>query len=54
MFILSLFERIIRTFALSYSNELEQYIISHEPKSEADVERLTSQYLSRKNRSFTF
>lgn len=54
MFVLSIFERIVKTFALSYGSELEQYIISHEPKSEADIERLTNQYLYRKNRSFTF
>jgi hypothetical protein len=54
MFILSIIERITRTFALSYGSELEQYITSHEPKSEADVERLTNQYLYRKNKSFTF
>ena len=54
MFILSIFERITRTFALSYGSELEQYITSHEPKSEADIERLTNQYLYRKNKSFTF
>lgn len=54
MSILSIFERIVRTFALTYGSELEQYIISHDPKSEADVERLTNQYLYRKNKSFTF
>ena len=54
MFILSIFERITRAFALNYGSELEQYITSHEPKSEADIERLTNQYLYRKNKSFTF
>ena len=54
MFILSIFERITSTFALTYGSDLEQYITSHEPKSEADVERLTNQFLYRKNRSFTF
>jgi hypothetical protein len=53
MIILSLIERIIRTLALSYGSDLEQYIVSHEPKTEADVERLTNQYLYRKNKSFT-
>ena len=54
MFILSIFERITKQFVLSNGSELEQYITSHEPKSEADVERLTNQYLYRKNKSFTF
>lgn len=54
MFILSIVERIIKTFDLSHGSELEQYITSHEPKSEADIERLTNQYLYRKNKSFTF
>ena len=54
MIILSIFERIVRTFASSYGSELEQYITSHEPKCEADIERLTNQYLYRKNRAFTF
>ena len=54
MFILSIIERITNTFGLSYGSDLEQYIVSHEPKTEADVERLTNQFLYRKNRSFTF
>jgi translation elongation factor P/translation initiation factor 5A len=54
MIILSIIERITKRFALSNGSELEQYITSHEPKCEADIERLTNQYLYRKNRSFTF
>ena len=54
MIILSIFERITKKFARSYGSDLENYITSHEPKTEADIERLTNQYLYRQNQSFTF
>lgn len=55
MFLLSIFERITSKFALTYGRDLEQYINSHDPKSAADVERLTQRYQYKQNyQSLTF
>jgi hypothetical protein len=33
-----------KKFAATYSSRLEEYIISHDPKTEADVEKLTIEF----------
>ena len=44
MWILNKIERFFRKFADSYSSKLEEYIVSHDPQNEADVERLTIEF----------
>jgi hypothetical protein len=45
MRILNFIERFFsKRFADSYSSKLEEYIISHDPKTEADVEKLTIEF----------
>jgi hypothetical protein len=36
----------------SYGTELEKYIVSHDPKDTADVERLASEYQLKQSRNF--
>lgn len=44
MWILKKIEGYFSKFARSYSSELEKYIVSHNPQTEADVERLTAEF----------
>lgn len=44
MWVLNLIEEFLSKFSYSYSSKLEEYIISHDPKTEADVERLTFEF----------
>jgi len=47
MWILNKLERFFSKFKDSYSSRLEEYIISHNPQTEADVERLTIEFHKR-------
>lgn len=44
MWILRKIEEFFSKFANSYSSKLEEYIVSHNPQTEADVERLTIEF----------
>lgn len=47
MWFLNKLERFFSKFADSYSTRLEEYIVSHNPQTEADVERLTIEFHKR-------
>lgn len=36
----------------SYGSQLERYIVSHNPKDAADVERLTLEFQEKQNKNF--
>lgn len=44
MWFLKKIEEYLSKFSNRYSSELEKYIVSHNPQSEADIERLTVEY----------
>ena len=44
MWILNKIEKFFSKFADSYSSKLEEYIVSSNPQSEADIERLTIEF----------
>jgi hypothetical protein len=44
MWILKQIEKCFSKFSNSYSSRLEEYIVSRNPQSEADVERLTIEF----------
>lgn len=39
-------------FSVSYGSQLERYIVSHDPKDAADVERLTLEFQEKQTRNF--
>ena len=47
MWILKKIEVFFSKFSDSYSSKLEEYIVSHNPQNEADIERLTMEYHKR-------
>lgn len=38
--------------SVTYGSQLERYIVSHEPKDVADVERLTLEFQEKQTRNF--
>jgi hypothetical protein len=44
----SLITRLKQLFTNNYGSDIEQYIVSHNPKTTADVEQLLQQYNYRK------
>ena len=45
MWVLNVIENFFsKKFSNSYSSKLEEYIISHDPKTEADIEKLTNEF----------
>ena len=41
---LAFFERLVKSFSATYSNELDEYIAARHPKSAADVEKILQEY----------
>lgn len=50
MSLTNLVERLQEMFSWQYSNELEEYIVSKNPKTAADVEHWLQQYTYGQNR----
>ena len=44
MWILEKIEKCFSNFSESYSRRLEEYIVSHNPQNEADIERLIIEF----------